>query len=239
MIDFSRHLLQADHLSQSNKQSPISGSELNLDNRYPSLNFFKDESLKVILGGVTIGIGGMTMGSLLAIKRNIPLQVPAITMSLKTSAFGISFFALRQFLVNPLIELNSKNINRSPHLRGMLPTGISAVILGGALNGYLRGRSVIARSAFTTSLVCCTLQLAYNELALLRVRLLSSQKISQPEIRSASWWESLIPLKKISDEEWQTRLKLQLNHIDSKKEMVDAEIFQVESAIAQYTKNKP
>ncbi|KAH9469506.1 hypothetical protein Pst134EA_006798 [Puccinia striiformis f. sp. tritici] len=145
----------------------------------------------------------MTIGSLLAAQKNQPITLPALSMCLKTRSFETAFFALRQFFVNPILHINqipttSSTSNR--HFHGLLPTGISAAIIDGSVNGYCNfspsifekssgdkevenllhlpsGQQVAGRSSITTSLVCCTLQVIYNKIWIL------SRAISDRELR--------------------------------------------------------
>ncbi|KAI7963276.1 hypothetical protein MJO29_003703 [Puccinia striiformis f. sp. tritici] len=210
--------------------------------------FVRQETPKVVIGGVCTGIAGMTIGSLLAVQKNQPATLPALSMCLKTTSFGTAFFALRQFIVNPILHINqipttSSTSNR--HFHGLLPTGISAAIIGGSVNGYLRGRQVVGRSSMTTSLVCCTLQVIYNEIGIL------SRAISDRELRKTvettqeerglnpAWWESYIPLSKISDEEWKERILVQLSQSDLQLKTLNRQIDQLQECISTRHLNKP
>ncbi|POV95780.1 hypothetical protein PSTT_16022 [Puccinia striiformis] len=230
--------------------------------------FVRQETPKVVIGGelftdfgtMDYGIAGMTIGSLLAVQKNQPATLPALSMCLKTTSFGTAFFALRQFIVNPILHINqipttSSTSNR--HFHGLLPTGISAAIIGGSVNGYLRGkevenllhlpggRQVVGRSSMTTSLVCCTLQVIYNEIGIL------SRVISDRELRKTvettqeerglnpAWWESYIPLSKISDEEWKERILVQLSQSDLQLKTLNRQIDQLQECISTRHLNKP
>jgi len=207
--------------------------------------FIKQESAKVVIGGITTGIGGMTIGSLLAVQKNLPAAVPGLTMCIKTSSFGTAFFAVRQFVVNPILQINRfpttlPSSNR--HFYGLLPTGISAAIVGSTVNGYLRGRQVMGRSGLTTGLVCCTLQVMYNEMGILKRAMMdgspaesSSSKLEkqqQQQPARMAWWEAWIPLSKISDEEWKQRLSMQLAQNELQLATLTRQIDQLQNAIS-------
>ncbi|PLW28552.1 hypothetical protein PCASD_07925 [Puccinia coronata f. sp. avenae] len=206
-------------------------------------DFVRQETAKVVIGGITSGIAGMTIGSLLAVQANRPATVPGLTMCIKTCSFGTAFFALRQFLVNPILQVNrfpttSPSSNR--HFSGLFPTGISAAIVGGSVNGYLRGRHVIVRSGLTTGLVCCTLQVVYNELGILKRAMMDPSPqvgIGQPEpesrVRPAAWWEAWIPLSRIPDAEWKQRLSLQLAQNEIQLATLNRQIDQLQTAISK------
>lgn len=128
--------------------------------------------------------------------------------------------ALRQCVVDPLLSQTSAHSGSSSldpasdgptnrHLVGLLPTVITATILGGTINGFLRGlppqiscispiierlvnvclmtclmtfsggRHTILRSALTKSLFCGSIHILLNEANLIRVRLLASSAASQ------------------------------------------------------------
>ncbi|OAV91475.1 hypothetical protein PTTG_05092 [Puccinia triticina 1-1 BBBD Race 1] len=209
--------------------------------------FVRQEMAKVVIGGVTTGIAGMTIGSLLAVQKNLPATVPGLTMCIKTSSFGTAFFALRQFVVNPVLQINrvpTTSSSSTPHFHGLLSTGISAAMVGGSVNGYLRGRRVIGRSGLTTGLVCCTLQIVYNELGILRRMVFDSRsgevKGGGPERPVApAWWEAWIPLSKISDEEWKERLSVQLADNGLQLATLNQQISQLQNAISNHRKGPP
>ncbi|KAH9459737.1 hypothetical protein MJO28_004590 [Puccinia striiformis f. sp. tritici] len=210
--------------------------------------FIRQETPKVVIGGVCTGIAGMTIGSLLAVQKNQPATLPALSMCLKTTSFGTAFFALRQFIVNPILHINqfpSTSSTSNRHFHGLLPTGISAAIIGGSVNGYLRGRHVVGRSSMTTSLVCCTLQVIYNEIGILS-RALSDRELQKTVETSQeerglnpAWWESYIPLSKISDKEWKERILVQLSQSDLQLKTLNRQINQLQECISTRHLNKP
>ncbi|KAA1116181.1 hypothetical protein PGT21_003714 [Puccinia graminis f. sp. tritici] len=208
--------------------------------------FIRQETAKVVIGGVSTGIVGMTIGSLLAVQKNLPATVPGLTMCIKTSSFGTAFFALRQFVVNPILQINripTTSSSSSQHFYGLLPTGISAAMVGGSVNGYLRGRQVIGRSSLTTGLVCCTIQVVYNELGILKRAIFDSSgetsRTGPERPVSPAWWEAWIPLSKISDQEWKQRLSLQLAENELQLSTLNRQIDQLQKAVSNHPKHSP
>ncbi|KAK7693775.1 hypothetical protein QCA50_003347 [Cerrena zonata] len=107
-------------------------------------------------------------------------------------------------------------------------SALSGAISGGFLNAWKRGRAGIPSGMTTGALVCTVLQLAYNELGVVRLKYVSkklqevegqSQHVlpvtaSSPALPPPSepvpWTErvfTLFGLQKVSDEEYLTRLK--------------------------------
>ncbi|KAI8453987.1 hypothetical protein BY996DRAFT_2443628 [Phakopsora pachyrhizi] len=207
-----------------------------------SQEFYRREGLNVLLGSLSSGIGGMTFGSLIAIKNNEPFALPAISMSLKSFGFGTT---LRQFLVRPIVAQYSNPTTKNIHFEGIFSTFISAGILGGSINGYLRGKSYILRSSFTVALMCSSLHFLKNELTLLKDSFSANsqgdspisddtQRAKNPSSGTSPFWEYLIPLKKLSDEDFRLRLKEQLIEAESKRKIIDNEISRFEKAIRDH-----
>ncbi|POW04210.1 hypothetical protein PSTT_10522 [Puccinia striiformis] len=171
------------------------------------LEFIRQETPKVVIGGVCTGIAGMTIGSLLAAQKNQPATLPALSMCLKTTSFGTAFFALRQFIVNPILHINqfpSTSSTSNRHFHGLLPTGISVAITGGSVNGYCNfSPSIFEKSPGDKEVE--------NLLHLPGGRQVAGRKRSRIESfgrlgLNPAWWESYIPLSKISDKEWKERI---------------------------------
>ncbi|KAH9817729.1 hypothetical protein DFH28DRAFT_1156238 [Melampsora americana] len=166
----------------------------------------------------------------------------------KTIITGTLASTFRQCLVEPILNPTSQTnlTTHNPHLVGVLPTFITATILGGSINGFLRGRHTIVRSSITTSLVCSSIQIVMNEINLFRIRLLSSNTPSQADWSSSEnlsqtaenpsrdrsrFWERWIPLQRIPDEVWRKRLSEDLDFIESRRRSVSEEIDLIEKAL--------
>ncbi|POW04227.1 hypothetical protein PSTT_10530, partial [Puccinia striiformis] len=180
--------------------------------------FIRQETPKVVIGGVCTGIAGMTIGSLLAVQKNQPATLPALSISETIHCQSDP----------PYQSIPSTSSTSNRHFHGLLPTGISAAIIGGSVNGYLRGRHVVGRSSMTTSLVCCTLQVIYNEIGIL------SRALSDRELRKTRSEPSLI-----SDKEWKERILVQLSQSDLQLKTLNRQINQLQECISTRHLNKP
>ncbi|EGF98581.1 uncharacterized protein MELLADRAFT_113431 [Melampsora larici-populina 98AG31] len=165
----------------------------------------------------------------------------------KTIITGTLASTFRQCIVEPILNQTTPTHSiHNPHLIGVLPTFITATILGGSINGFLRGRHTILRSSITTSLVCSSIHIIMNEINLLRIRLLSSNSSSQTDWSTNSnisktdenssrdrsrFWERWIPLQRIPDEVWRKRLSEDLDFIESRRRLVSEEIVLIENAL--------
>lgn len=122
--------------------------------------------------------------------------------AINSGVTAVTFFSIREFVISPLlvytlswpqyarrklelgIEYSSDNaLLPAGHAswwdlrtHKALDTGVSGVLAGGLLRGWKSGRRVILPGALTAGAVCTVLQLAYNELSVLRLKYVSRHK---------------------------------------------------------------
>lgn len=93
----------------------------------------------------------------------------------------------------------------------------------------------MGRSGLTTGLVCCTLQVMYNEMGILKGAMMDgspAESIKLEKPARAAWWEAWIPLSKMSDEEWKQRLSMQLAQNELQLATLTRQIDQLHNAIS-------
>lgn len=162
----------------------------------------------------------------------------------------MSFFGLREYVISPVLTSNlSGQIyarrretiqalkSKRPYDRGpislttlrsnnVLDTALSGAIAGASLNVSRRGLSGLVPGFFTMGLACTLVQVAWNELQVTRIKIVSRAQgvenpfgqVSPKDERSTS--EKLLdnlgrvfPIKRLSDEEYLKRLRAQRERV--------------------------
>lgn len=116
-----------------------------------------------------------------------------------------------------------------------LDTGISGVLAGGILRGWKSGPRAVLPGALTAGAICTGLQLAYNELGILRLKYISrhanhSHSTPPPTPTVVPMLERILisfGMQPISDEEYLRKLKntrdKHLKRIEQLEQQLEAE----------------
>ncbi|CAL1705174.1 unnamed protein product [Somion occarium] len=189
-----------------------------------------------------------------ATYKGLPIGPLALGTAVNSGIAGATFFSLREYIVSPILlttissgqflrrkqEVDAIREGRaytaerldwwSMRSHKLPDTALSGALTGGLLNAWKGGRSGIAPGVTTGGLLCTLLQLAYNELGVVRLKYLSrtlqtqevAPSVSATKVATTSsssvsvntepvpWTErifSLFGLQKVSDEEYLARLK--------------------------------
>ncbi|WVQ72869.1 hypothetical protein IAR50_002430 [Cryptococcus sp. DSM 104548] len=169
-----------------------------------------DSPLLVIKGIVSTATFGAVTGASIGAAQALNPTVLAMNMTLNMSIAGLGFFALREYVISPLllsVEATPGHSIRLHELRrrldpsetigqGEVPTvgqmrterildsALAGGLTGGILSAAFRGRGTFGKAAFTSGLITSTLQYGVNEFRVMRLNYLAGES-SPPSLEAA------------------------------------------------------
>nr|ODO01048.1 hypothetical protein L204_01773 [Cryptococcus depauperatus CBS 7855] len=190
-----------DSLEQKEKESQESGSVYLIAQRTDSRNgkrAAKDATLGAITGA-SIGI----------VQAKNPYAL-SINMTVNTSIASLTFFALREYFVSPLLVAIEATPSHSIRLRQLeektlhgekqdsslfeadsmsigqirtnrlLDSSLAGALAGGGLSSAFRGRATFVKAAFTSALITTALQFSVNQFRAWRLNYLADRPVASP-----------------------------------------------------------
>ncbi|THH30360.1 hypothetical protein EUX98_g3832 [Antrodiella citrinella] len=144
--------------------------------------------------------------------KRLPIGPLAASAAVNGGIVGATFFSFREYIVTPQLVLGVRSgqyARKKAELDAVksgsvyiaekldwwemraqqIPdTAVSGALTGGVLNAWKRGRGGIVPGAVTASILCTFLQVAYNELGIMRLKFIQEQvqKSRAEEIAAAT-----------------------------------------------------
>lgn len=155
-------------------------SALPADSTLSNISIPKEAAIGVVKGSLGFsalsGVGGMIYGAL----RAQPAILYGLQYGLNTFSFAFPIFAVRQYIAIPwyneiLHQRFGPDHIPSLHFHNIVPTTVSGALMGGAMSTYFSGRRKLWAGVRTFGVLSLALQLASNELSVLRINLLAGQ----------------------------------------------------------------
>ncbi|PWN34937.1 uncharacterized protein FA14DRAFT_36024 [Meira miltonrushii] len=146
----------------------------------PAISIPQEAAMGVVKGSLGFsalsGIGGMIYGAL----RAQPAILYGMQYGLNTFSFAFPIFAVRQYIAIPwyneiLHQRFGPDRIPSLHMHNIIPTTISGALMGGAMTTYFSGKQKLWAGARTFGIISLALQLASNEMSVLRINMLADQ----------------------------------------------------------------
>ncbi|PSR83092.1 hypothetical protein PHLCEN_2v5896 [Hermanssonia centrifuga] len=187
---------------------------------------------------LTVAQGTLFTCDIYGTFKGWPIGPLAGSSALNGGIAAATFFSLREYIVSPLLlstvdagqfsrrkwELEApheKQPGRSERLtwwgmraRKLPDAAVSGAITGGVLYTLKRGRRGIIPGAVTASVACSVLQLAYNELGVMRVKYVSQRLEAEnmpaplePKTPLSQHVLKLFGMHQLSDEDYLEKLK--------------------------------
>lgn len=204
---------------------------------------------------VTGALGGVT-GTVVSVLRASPVQpaIAAYRMVKGWSAFSFGFFAIREYVMQPLTAPVWPMCQQLGHAENIAPSFFSGAVMG--LFSALWLRRPVVPGVFTMSGICTAIQLVFNEfkLGILRIMdesgtsedetgrqpssLLPAQQTFTPEHTESktsklSLYEQVqlalkkySPIQSITDEEYRARLLERQREIDAQLRLLEEELYE-------------
>ncbi|ODN95269.1 hypothetical protein L198_04659 [Cryptococcus wingfieldii CBS 7118] len=165
-----------------------------------------DSPLLVIKGIISTATFGAATGASIGVAQSLNPTVLAMNMTLNMSIAGLGFFALREYIISPLLlsieatpghsiclhELQRRLDPLETIGQGEAPTvgqrrterildsALAGGLTGGVLSAAFRGRGTFGKAAFTSGLITSTLQLGVNQFRVMRLNYLAGESSPSP-----------------------------------------------------------
>ncbi|KAK7019331.1 WD-repeats-region domain-containing protein [Favolaschia claudopus] len=207
----------------------------------------------IATGTVIVSVASTCITGLYATFTGRTHQRLATSSALNSTITSATFFTLREYIFSPFVRIaigrkentSSDNLSWSDlRRRNLLDSGLSGAATGGIYRGLTAGRRTIGRAATTAGIACVVLQVAYNELAIQRIKYVaglsqtSAAGVKQPEF-SEPWTTkmlSVLGVRPVSDEELLDKLRRErTKHLEKIQELEH----QVEAERKQQEGNPP
>lgn len=263
-------------------EEPASGFQIESD---APIQVVKGSLLAALVGGVSGSIYGVLKG------RQGAGTVLGTRMAFSSFAFGFPFFAVREYIVSPVLNRTSsgpdlanrhmclRTVTKNKHTDKLLASGLAGAVVGAGAAAFTRGPQAIHKGIATFGVACTGLQLAGNELRVVRDAVIRpiprGTHIAVPEEMKTSssdaavsasqavvpmvdvqpqqgaqqkqeaakqqgggkgWLEKVkgaMPIRSVSDEEYEQKLKERLSGVNQRMADVEAEIREIEGLIAE------
>lgn len=150
-----------------------------------------------------MGAGGMIYGAL----RAQPAVLYGIQAGINTFSFAFPIFAVRQYVAIPwynefLHQQFGPDHIPSLHSHNIIPSTFSGALMGGAMSAYFSGKQKFWAGARTFAAISLALQLASNEMSVLRINLLAGKdagSIALPNVQTDAGTKNSVGLQASSD----------------------------------------
>ena len=210
---------------------------------------------------ITGALGGVT-GKVVSVLRASPIQpaIAAYRMVKGWSAFSFGFFAIREYIMQPLTAPVWPMCQQLGHAENIAPSFFSGAVMG--MFSALWLRRPVVPGIFTMSGICTAIQLVFNEFKLGLLRFMDESgtiedesanqpssslparqtlmsEHSEPTTSKPTLYEQAqlamkkySPIQSISDDEYRARLLERQREIDAQLRLIEEELYERRRAMS-------